>query len=179
MESSLTSYNIIHFIGVLGPTILMVLSFFLLFFNRKPNLLMMYIFGYIFNIIVNIGLKIIIKEPRPSEDIHLFNIQKNINQGKRFGFDKYGMPSGHVQAALFSTVFICFALKDITIKFIFIIISFITCYQRVSFKNHTLLQVVIGGIVGSLIGYTFYTFSKKVLQSSLFSIKYENENQYH
>jgi membrane-associated phospholipid phosphatase len=149
-------------------------SMILLFVNHQPNLLMMYIFGYVFNIIVNIGLKIIIKEPRPSEDTHLFNLQKNIYKEKRLSFDKYGMPSGHVQKAFFSTIFICLAIKDIKIKLIFIAISLIICYQRVSFKNHTLLQVVVGAIVGSLLGYAFYTYSKKALQGSLFMKKDDN-----
>jgi membrane-associated phospholipid phosphatase len=37
-------------------------------------------------------------------------------------------------------------------------------YQRINSKQHSLFQVVIGGIIGIILGYYFYQFAFKNLQ---------------
>ena len=64
--------NIIDNIGFLGPFILLISSIYLL--KNKSTLLTYYIIGYILNIGLNIILKYLLKQPRPSEDLKLFNI---------------------------------------------------------------------------------------------------------
>lgn len=149
----------IDYIGYLGPMILLVSSIVLLI--SKPTLLSTYIFGVILSCLINSILKYIIKEPRPSEDLSIYNA--SIAHGKRVSFDKYGMPSGHATGVFYSTAFIFFALKNPYISLFYLIISINTAYQRVKYKNHTILQVIIGAIVGAITGYAAYLFATKKL----------------
>jgi len=149
----------IDYIGYLGPMLLLVLSIFLLI--NKTTLLTSYIFGFMLSGILNCILKYIIKEPRPSEDLSIYNA--SVAHGKRMSFDKYGMPSGHATGVFYSTAFIFFTLKNPYISLIYLIISMNTAYQRVKYKNHTFLQVMIGAIVGAITGYTAYLFATKKL----------------
>ena len=146
---------ILDWVGYFAPIILFVSSCFLLY--KKNMLLSLYIIGSILNTALNGILKDIIKQPRPTEDIRIFNASKMLD--KRFGYDRYGMPSGHAQSVFFSTVYIYFALDNKYISLIYLAISLITMYQRVKYKNHTIFQVIVGAIVGSFVGYLFYLFA--------------------
>jgi membrane-associated phospholipid phosphatase len=153
-------------IGYFGPQILAVISIILL--RTKFTLLKVYIIGYLLNTVLNAILKGIIREPRPSEDKNIFNIWLN-NKSKtdRKWFDRYGMPSGHAQTAFYSTSFIFFALKNTNITILYLILTLNTLYQRVNYKNHTVNQVIIGSLVGSLVGYFFFNYSKMLLKGKL------------
>ncbi len=71
---------------------------------------MYYVYGFALNAILTLGLKGIFKQPRPSEDLKLFNLA--IKDSKRFKFvdgypyDIFGMPSGHASSVIYSTMFI-------------------------------------------------------------------------
>ena len=74
------------------------------------------------------------------------------------------MPSGHTQSIFFSIIFIYLALKDIKIISIYLFIALITMYQRVLFKEHTVLQVVAGSIAGVLFGgFIYYMAQQKII----------------
>ena len=159
----------IHNFGKSGPLVLFIYSLYLLW--NKSNLLYYYIFGVFLNAILNLVLKGIIKEPRPSEDPKLFNIA--LKHSIRFKFvngyphDIFGMPSGHAQSAFFSTIFIYLALKDPKISFIYLLICLITMYQRVLFKSHTVLQVFAGALVGILFGGFIYLMARQKIMGKL------------
>jgi membrane-associated phospholipid phosphatase len=65
-----------------------------------------------------------------------------------------GMPSGHAQQTAFA----------LTIAYLFthqylgasILLFLLTLTQRLVYKNHTLSQLLVGGIVGLLLGYTSF-----------------------
>ena len=109
--------------GAYGPVILYFLSIYLL--RDKNNLLFYYIIGAFVNAILNLILKGIFQQPRPSEDYDKFNLA--LKNGKRFIFkngvplDVFGMPSGHAQAALYSTVFIYLALQKTNILYLYLL----------------------------------------------------------
>jgi len=147
----------IDYIGYLGPLILLILTILLL--KNKATLLTYYIIGYFLNSGLNIILKGFFQQPRPNEDLRIFNAY--IAQGKRIGFDLYGMPSGHAQSAFYSVVFIFFALGNPIIAAIYLAIALNTGYQRVKYKNHTILQVICGSVIGAIMGCIFYFFSTK------------------
>jgi membrane-associated phospholipid phosphatase len=158
--------ELFNHLGMFGPLILAILSIYLLWNNS--NLFFYYIVGIFLNSILNLLLKIIIKEPRPSIDINKFNLALS-NYGRNFLFknvaqyDLFGMPSGHTQSSLFSTIFIYLSLRKTNILYIYLFISFITMVQRVVFNYHTILQVIIGALVGSLFGfYIFYLAREKI-----------------
>jgi membrane-associated phospholipid phosphatase len=154
---------IFDWIGYLAPNTLFFSSIFFLY--KKNVLLSLFIIGSILNLAINNILKGIIKQPRPDEDIQIFNASKMLN--KRFGPDQYGMPSGHAQMVFFSTSFIFFALKNKYISLVYFIISLISMYQRVKYKNHTVSQVVGGAFVGSISGYLFYLAAMSKLSGPL------------
>jgi membrane-associated phospholipid phosphatase len=159
---------IINF-GKMAPLFLFVNSLYLLW--HKDNLFYYYLYGVFLNSILNLVLKGIIKEPRPTEDPKLFNIA--LKHSIRFKFvdgyphDIFGMPSGHAQSTFFSTIFIYLALKDIKITIGYLIISLFTIYQRVLFKNHTVIQVIAGAIVGILFGGFIYYLARQKITGKL------------
>ena len=148
---------IFDLIGYQGPYLLVGISTFFLW--KKPNFLSFYLVGWVLNVVLNIFLKGIIQQPRPSEDLHIFNAEKY--QLNRIGYDRYGMPSGHAQMAFYSVSFLYFVFKSPFLLISTFILSMITNYQRVKYKNHTTSQVTVGSLVGILFGYLFYYVSNK------------------
>jgi hypothetical protein len=63
------SIKIMDYIGLFGPILLMIFSFLLLL--NKPILLCVYIIGSGTNVLINLVLKSVFKDPRPKEDILL------------------------------------------------------------------------------------------------------------
>ena len=160
---------IIYNIGTSGPLVLFIYSLHLLW--KKNNLFYYYVCGFFLCTILNLVLKGIIKEPRPSEDPKLFNIA--LKHSIRFRFvngyphDIFGMPSGHAQLVFFSTFFIYLALKNIKITIIYLLVSLLTIYQRVLFKDHTVLQVFAGALVGILFGGFIYFMARQKIMGKL------------
>lgn len=155
--------NIFAFIGSTGPFILMIVSVFLL--RCKHIYLMFYLLGFIINIVFNCILKITIQDPRPKEDIILFELA--LNHGKRIAMDKYGMPSLHAQSVGYSYAFILFTIHNMYVVWGYLIISLITMMQRYAYKNHTFFQIVIGNIIGVIVGTLCYMLSNKCIQGKI------------
>lgn len=150
--------EIFNTIGGFGPIILLFLSWYLLWDNSR--LFFYYTIGFFIDNIFNLFLKGIFQQPRPSEDVKKFNLA--LSHGKRFIFkngipyDMFGMPSGHTQCVIFSTTFIYLALRKMNLLYIYLFISILTMLQRISFKFHTLLQVIVGGLVGIGTGFIMH-----------------------
>ena len=91
------------------------------------------------NGIVNIILKLIIRQPRPI---------------MYYPFD-YGMPSGHAQCIWFMIMYGIRngVMKHLYIKLLAIVFGIIVCIQRVKVKRHTISQVIMGTILGNTFGY--------------------------
>jgi len=159
--------SIFDYLGFFGPHILLVTSIFLL--RNKNTLLYVYIIGVFSSSIINYILKGLIKCPRPSENVHVFNMELNneLISGRRMGFDRFGMPSGHAQSVFFSLVFIYLALKNTKISLFYLFICLVTIYQRLKYNDHSLLQLVVASIIGSFISFAFYKYAKHILKNSL------------
>ena len=155
--------------GQYGPIILIIYSCYLLW--DKSNLFFYYVVGIFINAILNLIIKGIIQEPRPSEDLKTFEL--SLKNGRRFLFkdgiphDIFGMPSGHTQSSLFSTIFIFLSLKNLNILRVYLLISFIIMTQRVAFNHHTINQVIVGAIVGGLFGYSMFYMAQNKLMGVL------------
>lgn len=158
--------TIFNKVGSCGSLLLNFLSIYLLW--NKQNLFFYYIIGVFINAISNLILKGLFLQPRPSIDEKTFDLA--LKNGKRFLFkdgipyDILGMPSGHSQSVLFSTMFIWLALRKKNILYVYLIISFLTMIQRVAFNHHTVLQVFVGAIVGGILGYFFYFFATQKMK---------------
>ena len=149
---------IFNLFGSFGPFILFFTSIFLLW--KRHNLFFYYVVGVFSNVLLNLILKSIIQQPRPNEDIRQFNLA--LSRGKKILFkdgipyDIFGMPSGHAQSCLFSTIFIFFSLKNVNILYFYAAVSLITLLQRVVFECHLILQIIVGSILGAVFGYFIY-----------------------
>ena len=155
--------------GNFGPVILFFFSIYLLW--NQDNLFFYYVVGIFSNSILNLVLKGLLQQPRPSEDIKQFNLA--LSNGKRFLFkdgmphDIFGMPSGHSQSLLFSTVFIYLSIKQKNILYIYLIVSLLTMIQRVIYNYHTILQVFAGAIVGITFGYFVLNLAKEKIKGHI------------
>jgi membrane-associated phospholipid phosphatase len=156
-------------LGNFGPIILYIVASYLLW--KKNTSFYYYQVGFFTSAILNLVLKGIFKQPRPSEDPREFNLA--IKNGHRFIFkngvphDIFGMPSGHSLASLFTTVFIFLSLNDVKITLGFLIMSLLIMSQRVIDNYHTVFQVVVGASVGALYAYLFYYFTKQSLKGEI------------
>jgi len=145
----------IYLIDLLGfhvPLLLFVIACFFLW--SKPVYLITYFIGFFINIGINSFSKAFIQEPRPSEDKNIFYPAKT--HLKRYSFDNYGMPSGHAQTSFYCLVFIWLTLKNVKIITLYLLLSGLTLYQRYKYKEHTMLQLIIGSILGGIMGYIFF-----------------------
>jgi membrane-associated phospholipid phosphatase len=153
-----TIEKIFDFIGGNGPIIMFFVTIKLLWL--KPNLLTYYCYGYFLNIILNIILKGIFKQPRPSIDPEIFKLA--IKSGNRFKFnngfpyDICGMPSGHSQSIFYSTIFIYLSLKNTKVLIFYVLFSLLVLFHRMYFNHHTFLQILTGSVTGILFGSFIY-----------------------
>jgi len=153
-------------IGENGPVLLLFTTIFLL--RNKHNLLFYYILFFIISIFLNLILKGIIQQPRPSIDSKTFNLMMKNKERyiHKHGipYDIFGMPSGHSQSVLLSTIFIYLSLDDIKIAMLYLFITLITISQRVIDNHHTILQVIFGSIIGFILGYVAYKMAQTNVQ---------------
>lgn len=155
--------TILDIIGYSAPGIMLVASIIIL--RNKRNYLYYFIIGYVLTGILNALLKFIIKEPRPGNDWEI--LQLGITHGKRFSFDKFGMPSGHAQHCGYILAFTAFVLNDPLITGTYSILTLICMYQRYLYENHSIKQVLVGVVVGLFTGYLMYLVATKKLMGNI------------
>jgi membrane-associated phospholipid phosphatase len=158
------SYNlIIGYLGYYAPLLVLIISTLLL--RNLCRYLKFFIYGYTATMVLNSLLKILIKQPRPSKDKRILEIA--IKNGNRIGFDKYGMPSGHAQICGFCLAFMTMLFKRPSISLLYLIISIITMYQRYIYNNHTIMQLIVGFIIGIGTGIMVYLLGHKNIKGLL------------
>jgi membrane-associated phospholipid phosphatase len=142
-------------IGFHGPTIIIVIS--LIYLWTEPPFFILYAFGILMNMGINKVLKLLIQDPRP--DGYLKNLEhKTLYMSPE---ERFGMPSGHAQLAVFSVVFVGLfnsnRYSDTYIKqFVLVLIGVLTSttlLQRYLDLKHTPEQILVGCIVGGLFGW--------------------------
>ena len=155
-------FKILKKIGQNGPMLLLFTTIFLL--RNKHNLLFYYILFVILSLFLNLVLKGMIQQPRPSIDSKTFNLMMKNKERYIYKhgipYDIFGMPSGHSQSVLLSTIFIYLSLRDIKIALFYLFITLITLTQRVIDNHHTILQVIVGSLVGCIVGYVAYKMAQ-------------------
>jgi membrane-associated phospholipid phosphatase len=156
-------YLFIDYIGLYAPIILFFLSIFLL--RNIYKYLSFFIGGFIFNNILNILLKLLIKEPRPTTDQKAIEI--GIVNGARIGFDKFGMPSGHAQNCGYCLTFIIMTFNNPFITTLYLLVSVISLFQRYLYNNHTILQLIIGLVIGTFFAYLTYIIANKYIMGNI------------
>jgi membrane-associated phospholipid phosphatase len=147
--------TIFESVGDNGPYIMILASFVLLF--SKPRMLFYFVIGVCLSFILNNILKGVIKQPRPEFNTKVVSIALQTNEMRYvLGYDIYGMPSGHAQTSFFITTFLYLVTRNLWIAFTFLLLSFIVMCQRVFYNEHTILQVLVGAILGILFGFFVY-----------------------
>jgi membrane-associated phospholipid phosphatase len=151
--------SILNYTGEFGPMILFVPTIFLLY--NKSNALVYYIIGSFLNSVLNIFLKLLIQQPRPSDDADKFELMiQRRKQLLLIPYDVFGMPSGHAQTVAFTTAFVFLTIQNDMFRGLCGVISLLTIWQRVHYNYHTVLQVIIGAIVGLLFAYLMFYLYK-------------------
>lgn len=161
--------DILYEFGGYAPILLILLSWYLLWQYKK--LFFYYNIGLIINIISNTILKGLIREPRPLLDTKKINLMSNHTKDYFFQngipFNIYGMPSGHAQMAFFMLVFIYLSIKHTNFLYLYLIITIFICYQRIIIQYHSITQIIVGAIVGSLFGYFIYQLAREKIKGKI------------
>lgn len=166
----MNNYTIFNYIGLYAPIFLFFLTFILL--RNQTTYLHFFVAGFILNNVLNILLKLLFKQPRPSNDIKTLEI--GIVNGARISFDKFGMPSGHAQNCGFCLTFIFLTLNNPFYTFLYLFITITSLFQRYLFKNHSIFQLIIGLFVGILFGYFTYLLANKFIIGNITLKKDDN-----
>jgi hypothetical protein len=126
----------------------------ILFSEKRYIFLISYILFFLINIGINYLLKIILKHPRPNENMDLFHFIK-----EKIDYDRFGTPSLNSQSCLFSSFFILFSTKNLFYFFIYLFLSFYVIYEEIRNNISYYYQVIIAGIIGITISIITYQLS--------------------
>jgi len=137
------------FIGYFSYRIIFVIIVSYFLYYRIFFWLWVYVFLYAINIWIIKLLQKKWRDPRPLNGIEFME-----NEFRNYEY--YGMPSGHTQSVFFSLVFFFMITRSVYWLLLMLFIAVCTISQRLIYRKHTLLQVIIGGLIGSLYGY--FTF---------------------
>ena len=149
----------VDYIGYNSAVILVIFTGYVLK-NQLPYLIGYFSF-FAFNILINKLIKNFIQQPRPKNPIHYSDNEIYTNA------EQYGMPSGHVQLAVFSVMYLYMVKRNILWAFMGIFLCAITFYQRWKYRRHTVEQLIAGGIIGTLIGYFAYNTINQYLSKRM------------
>jgi len=141
---------ILSVIGYWGPTILLFSTIIGLYIFNS-SIIKYYCIFQTLNSMLNSIIKLIIKQPRPKNQKHIYNFEKK-SKLKVMSGQEYGMPSGHAQSSLYS-VMTNYYFTNCYFTFFSILVSCITLYQRYKYRNHTKEQLLMGSLTGMGIFY--------------------------
>lgn len=145
--------NPLFTIGYYGPILLIFINIYILY--DRFFWCIVYILFVVINTFLNKVLKTWIKEPRP-KDWKSFATFETLEKE-----ESYGMPSGHAQSAIFSVMFYYLLFGVDEILYVMLFITTLTVFQRWYNKNHTILQLLMGLIVGAGFAWIVYYLTKK------------------
>lgn len=156
-EAGKTFMQSVYAVGYFSEVIILILTISVLYTDIYATIF--YIIGIIFSLFINQSLKRLIKEPRPSGPIKFLNSDKFDNKAMI-----YGMPSGHSQHLFFSAVYLYLSIGDFYPWYLslYSAIGLMTMIERYYFRNHTILQLIVGAIMGGIIGFIVGTVRDKV-----------------
>jgi hypothetical protein len=110
---------------------------------------LVYIFFFLFSGFINTIFKSVLREPRPNNAVK-YLYSEHLSHTKTI----YGMPSGHSQNVFFSIMYLWLTTNESVYWLqIGLGMAALMVYERYTFHNHTLLQLFIGAIIGSVLGY--------------------------
>ena len=163
------SLQIINQLGRYGRQIIGGASLLILLKIGNITALGYYALGSLICILVNIILKILIKQPRPKDDEANFNFL--VQHNKRIPYDKFGMPSGHAQFMFYTLFFMSYVMRGYKHYWLlmtcYTLLTINTVIQRVRNDYHTVSQVLVGSLIGILFGIGTYYITKSKLKGKM------------
>jgi len=139
--------DFIYGIGYFSEIIMMLIVSFVLIL--RPVDWFVYIICVLLNGILNGYLKNTIKNNRPYNSMKFLHTE-HFNKDVKV----YGMPSGHTQNVFFSLVYLYLSTHQfIPWVLLSCIIGLLTFIERGLFHNHSLLQLIAGALLGSVLAY--------------------------
>jgi membrane-associated phospholipid phosphatase len=157
--------EILNYVGYMGPIITSGITTIIILENTKY--LIGFIIGGFLNYYLNGFIKLMIKQPRPTNPVHY------IDDDLITGTQTYGMPSGHAQITTYALVFLYLINKtqnksqNKTWLLLSVFVYGLTIYQRWSFRRHTLEQLAIGTIIGASFAQITYWTIKNIWNNIL------------
>lgn len=143
-----TFVQLLYALGFFSEILVFILVVFLIHKNTYD--LIFFLVGVSLNGLMNRILKPVFKDPRPPSPIKFLNSEKfpkKLEYTKNSNY--YGMPSGHAQNVTFSLTYLYWTIcESKLLKMASLIIGVLTVFERWWFRNHTLLQLCVGIIVG-------------------------------
>lgn len=137
------------------------------FLTFQYKYIIFYIFGSLFCILINIILKILIKEPTNlQEDNVLFNY-------RYIDIFKYDIPPGYSQFLFFSITYLYF-IKNKEIKKNYIIFLLLFLFYYFNEKKSSNIQIFISVFFGVIIGYFIFFLTNQYTNSLLKNKKDDN-----
>ncbi|MFY7728057.1 MAG: phosphatase PAP2 family protein [Flavobacterium sp.] len=152
-----------------GMIFLIILSWYVLW--DRNNLFFYYNVGLLACSMLNTILKGVIQQPRPMFDSKKVELAKT--HARRYFFqngipyEMFGMPSGHAQLSLFSTVYVYLALKHTNLLYLYLVCSILICYQRIKYDYHTFAQIIVGAMVGAGFAYFVYHLARDKIKGRI------------
>jgi membrane-associated phospholipid phosphatase len=143
--------KILGYIGAFGPVI--VLCFLigeLIMAGASESQMIWLMLWQPIGIALNTVLKEFIAEDRPNGSRHVNFIEEAIDSGSK------GMPSGHAQMVASEVTLAFLADTKPVIKAVSLLQAVITLWQRWSYKKHTIGQLVVGALVGTIYTMSFW-----------------------
>ena len=130
-------------------------------FTGKPQFII-FLVGLTASDILNLILKDIIREPRPSGRCLVNGTETGCGVVPEYGrvSESYGMPSGHAQCLGYTVTFWSILLLKsrkrhaIRLCGLLIVIALMVAWSRVKAKCHSVLQVSVGLLIGGALGGT-------------------------
>ncbi len=135
--------------------------------HRHVHHWMGFLVGWVGCYLINLALKRMWLQPRPSTDLAFFKVSlsREKNRNNPFWVMNYcGMPSGHAQFAGFALVYVMLSSPSWWVGSFLTGLTVVTCVQRVVSQAHTVLQVMVGLLVGMVWGWICYTTMMRVLK---------------
>jgi hypothetical protein len=151
---------------------LFFISLLILFSEEKYIFLYSYILFFLLNLLINYILKIILKHPKPNENIDLFHFIK-----EKIEYERFGTPSANCQSCFFSSFFILFSTTNVFYFLIYLFLSFYVIYQEIQNNISYYYQILIATIIGILISIIAYQLSLLFLKGKVEMREEENAPQ--
>jgi membrane-associated phospholipid phosphatase len=149
-------FELLDRIGYNGPLIMGFINIFSMW--KQHRYLSFYIIFYFIDSYINKWIKLVIKQPRPNG----YYKNKYEDGGEYVDEHIYGMPSAHSERVFYSLIYLWLVIESKIMFIIGLFICILTVYQRWKYKKHTVEQLSVGAVVGTILAHFVYYLCKNI-----------------